>query len=144
MGQLLTMSHNELDRVEIIKKLIEQRLYESEAALSLQLSVRQIRRLKAAYLKYGVEGLISKKRKVSSNRKYSDAVKETALAIIREFYIDFRPTFAAEKLAENHDILVSRETIRKWMIEAGIWKTRIERQKCAYQPRYRRDCQGFY
>mgnify|MGYP005651829829 FL=1 len=100
------MSNRELHRAEIIQKLIDKRLVETEAAEQLGLSVRQVRRLKKAYSKNGVKGLISKKRDKPSNRKYPDSVKELALAYIRRFYADFKPTFACEKLRENHVLSV--------------------------------------
>ena len=49
---------------------------------------------------------------------------------------------AAEKLAELHDIHLARETVRQWMITAGLWKDRRARLKAVHQPRYRRDCLG--
>src|SRR4029077_3312987 len=52
------------------------------------------------------------------------------------------PTLAAEKLAELHDIHLARETVRQWMITAGLWKDRRARLKAVHQPRYRRDCLG--
>jgi hypothetical protein len=65
-----------------------------------------------------------------------------ATGIIRERYPDFGPTLAAEKLAELHDIHLARETVRQWMITAGLWKDRRARLKTVHQPRYRRDCLG--
>jgi hypothetical protein len=41
------------------------------------------------------------------------------LALAREWYADFGPMLAAEKLAEDHSLKVSRETLRKWMAEDG-------------------------
>jgi hypothetical protein len=35
---------------------------------------------------------------------------------------DFGPTFAAEQLAKFHQIRVGKETLRRWMIEAGMWQ----------------------
>jgi hypothetical protein len=64
------------------------------------------------------------------------------LAIIRERYADFGPTFAAEKLRELHGLSFGRETIRKWMTEDGLWVDRRRRLKRAHQPRHRRDCVG--
>jgi hypothetical protein len=142
MQDFITMSNRELHRAEIIQKLIDKRLVETEAAEQLGLSVRQVRRLKKAYSKNGVKGLISKKRDKPSNRKYPDSVKELALAYIRRFYADFKPTFACEKLRENHDLSVSNETLRKWMIEAEIWIPRTQRLRRAYQPRNRRESFG--
>jgi hypothetical protein len=63
------------------------------------------------------------------------------VTLVRENYIDFCPTFAAEKLVEDHDLKVSRETLRKWMQDAGIWLSRKQR-RTFHQPRLRRECLG--
>ena len=57
-------------------------------------------------------------------------------------YWDFGPTLAAEKLREVHGITLGRETLRLWMVEAGLWLDRKQRRKHVHQPRYRRDCVG--
>src|SRR6266849_5657831 len=62
-----------------------------------------------------------------SNNRLPDVVRDHAIALVRELYADFGPTFAAEKLAERHDLKVSRETLRGWMRQAGIWMSRAER-----------------
>src|SRR5207253_11023200 len=65
-----------------------------------------------------------------------------ALAIIRERYGDFGPTLAAEKLREVHGIALGRETLRLWLIAAGMWADRKQRRKRVHQPRRRRACGG--
>ncbi|MEZ9687662.1 ISNCY family transposase, partial [Vibrio atlanticus] len=59
-------------------------------------------------------------RKVSrgrpSNRRYSEHFRIEILKLIREHYSDFSPTFALEKLTERHNLSVSKETLRQWMI----------------------------
>ena len=62
--------------------------------------------------------------------------------LVREHYSDFGPTLAQEKLEELHDICVTTETLRQWMIRAGVWQTRKQRRKRIQQPRHRRDCYG--
>src|SRR5437899_4855194 len=52
-----------------------------------------------------------------------------------------RPTLAAEKLGERHDVRESRETLRGWMRQAGIWLPRAERKRIQ-QPRHRREQVG--
>ena len=52
------------------------------------------------------------------------------------------PALTAEKLAELHGIHLARETVRQWMITAGLWKDRRARMRPVHQPRYRRDCLG--
>jgi hypothetical protein len=76
-----------------------------------------------------------------SNNRLPDVVRDHAIALVRERYADFGPTFAAEKLAERHDLKVSRETLRGWMQQAGIWVSRAERKRIQ-EPRYRREHVG--
>ena len=49
-------------------------------------------------------------------------IKTRALELIRARYADFGPTLAAEKLREVHGITVGRETLRLWMLDAGLWR----------------------
>ncbi len=44
-------------------------------------------------------------------------------------------------LLERHGIEVSRETLRKWLVEAEIWLSRKQRRSF-HQPRLRRECVG--
>jgi hypothetical protein len=37
---------------------------------------------------------------------------------------------------------LGRETLRLWMIDAGIWTDRKQRRKRVHQPRHRRECVG--
>jgi hypothetical protein len=64
------------------------------------------------------------------------------IRIIRERYADFGPTLACEKLAELHGIELAPETIRQWMMAAGLWHSRRQRMRPVHQPRHRRDCVG--
>jgi hypothetical protein len=65
---------------------------------------------------------VSRRRGRPSNRSYPSAWRAEVLGIIRERYPDFGPTLAAEKLAELHGIHLGRETLRQWMIAAGLWQ----------------------
>jgi len=140
--ELVTMSTRELDRLEIIRRILERRLTQTKAGELLGLSARQVRRLCAALSKDGPAGLASRKRGRPSNRRLSAELQARAVGIIRERYADFGPTLAQEKLLELHDIRVSRETLRAWMRAAGIWVQRRDRLPDAHQPRHRRDCFG--
>ena len=99
-------------------------------------------RVLKAYRVEGPPGLVSKKRGRVSNRKISDDLREQVVAIVRAAYADFGPTLAAEKLAEKHGVRISKETLRRWMLEDGLWLDRRRRMKRAHQPRHRRDCVG--
>ncbi|MCA3757895.1 MAG: ISNCY family transposase [Phenylobacterium sp.] len=136
------MSDVELTKFEILRDVDHERLPAHAAAGILGVSERHIWRLLKAYRVRGADGLISRKRGRPSNRRTPADVRLAAMDIVKARYADFGPTLAAEKLHELHDLTVSRETLRAWMIAEGLWQTRTKRQARVYQPRYRRDCVG--
>ena len=138
----LTMSTKELDRLEIIGRVLERRMTQRKAAEQLRLSLRQVERLCRAFRSDGAAGLVSRKRGRRSNRKLSSAVRERAVDLVRSLYADFGPTLACEKLTEQHGFDLSRETLRRWMIDAGFWIPRSQRRRRVHQPRQRRSCLG--
>jgi transposase len=139
---LLTMSTSELNRLEVIQRVIERRLTQAAAAISLGLSHRQLKRLVRRYRRDGAAGLVSGKRGKASNHRLPQAFTDEIVAIVRERYADFGPTLACEKLRERHGIVIGRETLRKLMRDAGLWKTRAARRKAVQQLRARRRCYG--
>jgi len=136
------MSDGELSRLEVLRDMDQRRLTSEAAAQLLGLERRQVFRLLKAYRSEGAAGLISKRRGRPSNRRKPEELRDKALAIIREQYWDFGPTLAAEKLRAGHGIALGRETLRLWMIAAGIWADRKQRRKHVHQPRHRRECIG--
>lgn len=136
------MSDVELTRLQVLRDLDKQAITAAVAGQLLRLERRQVFRLLKAYRTVGVDGLISKKRGRPSNRSKPEEVRSTTMALVRERYPDFGPTFAAEKLRELHGIELARETLRNWMIADGLWADRKRRHKRVHQPRYRRDCVG--
>jgi hypothetical protein len=138
----LTMSAKEFDRLEIIGRVTERRLTQWKAAERLGLSLRQVERLCRSFRKHGAAGLASRQRGSPSNRRFPAVYRERVLDIVRAHYADFGPTLACEKLTEGHGVAVSVETLRKWMIEDGLWIPRARRRCRAYQPRMRRSCLG--
>jgi hypothetical protein len=136
------MSDGELARLAVLRDLDQRRLTSEAAAQLLGLERRQVFRLLKAYRIDGAAGLISQRRGRPSNRRKPEDLRTKALTVIREQYWDFGPTLAAEKLREVHGIALGRETLRLWMIEAGIWADRKQRRKRVHQPRHRRECVG--
>ena len=60
--------------------------------------------------------------------KAGSITQREALALLKQpDWHDFGPTFAAEQLAKQHQIQVGKETLRGWMIEAGMWKPKSRR-----------------
>jgi transposase len=125
-----------------VARLIEGTLTQLAAAEALGISPRQVRRLQRGYEADGAKALVSKRRGRPSNRRLPQPTRELAIELVRERYADFGPTLAREKLCELHGVHVSAETLRAWMLDAGLWTTRAERRRRPQPPRARRDCLG--
>ena len=126
----------DLDRVLIIQRLKEHLLTQGEASEQLGLCERQVRRLLRRVESEGFEALVP--RYCGGNRLFNPDTKMHVIEIVRQKYPDFGPTFAAEKLEECEGLKVSRETLRQWMIESGIWKGRVRKKARVHQSRDRR------
>lgn len=136
------MSHKELDRLTVMEALASRSMKQKNAAKQLGLSIRQIKRLLKGYRLNGAAALVSRRRGRPSNRCLAESIRTKTLGLIREHYHDFGPTFAHEKLTENHGLELSVETLRQWMIAEGIWQLKQRKTKPVFQMRERRSCLG--
>jgi predicted ArsR family transcriptional regulator len=107
---LIAMSERDLQRIEILSKVIAGRMTLVSAAHVLDLSTRQVRRLLERISTGGAASIRHKAIGRPSNNRISDGVRDYAVTLVRERYADFGPTLAAEKLAERDGLHVSRET----------------------------------
>lgn len=130
-GTNLTASEQE--RATILTDAIAGRITNEHAAKQLRLSVRQIQRAKAAIRKGGVGTVAHRLKGKPSNHRFPENEKTKVLETIKQHYRDFKPTFATEKLEENHGLHISRETTRLWMTEAGLWKSRKQKKTGEYR-----------
>lgn len=137
----VTMSERELNRIEVLAQIDDGRLTVAAGANVLGLTRRQVYRLLKTFRTKGAASIRHKARGKKPNNQIHAAKREYALALVRENYADFGPTLAAEMLQERHGFTISRETLRKWMSEAGIWRSRKER-RTFHQPRLRREYFG--
>lgn len=131
--KLIIMTQKELSRYEIIQRLIKKEINGAEAAKQLSLSIRQIKRIKAKVKKHGINGIIHKNRGKIGNRKTPDEKIKEIKTIIRKNYSDFKPTFAKEKLEENHQIKVSKEKLRQLMTKWDLWKPKPRKTNKEYR-----------
>ncbi|MCX8566712.1 MAG: Transposase [Glomeribacter sp. 1016415] len=132
------MSQKEVERLKVIQLIVEGRVLQRDGALRLGLCVRQVKRLVRAYREQGVQGLVSQQRGKPSNRCIEDTERMRILSLVRDHYADFGPTLAAEYLHSQHGFSHCVETLRKWMIEAKLWRAKTGRKKRAHPPRLRR------
>lgn len=131
--ELITMNPRELSRYEIIKRLLRKEINGTEAAKQLILSKRQTRRLKTAVREYGPQGIVHGNRGRPSNKRLPEEKIEQMERIVKARYPDFGPTFAAEKLEENHQINISHEKLRQLMIGWDLWKPKQRKKNKQYR-----------
>lgn len=136
------MSAKEIDRIGVIERLTNGEIVTKQASEMLRLSTRQVKRLKKRFVQFGASGLIHKSRGKTSNRAIPQVEIEEALRVVSEKYSDFGPTFALEKLKENHGVTFGRETLRLAMIDKGMWKVKKKRYVTVHQTRKRRNREG--
>lgn len=132
------MSQQELDRAQVMRQLDERQINARQAAEQLSLSIRQVRRLLKAYRRDGAQALLSKKRGQPSHHQLDPQTKAQAHELLATRYADFGPTLAHEKLTEVHQLDIGRGTVRRLMIQRGLWKPRRARPPVIHQLRERR------
>lgn len=137
------MSAKERDRLKVLHEVKRRHITQKQAAAELGLSVRWIRELLARIRRRGDQGLGHGLRGRASNRKTPEAVKKRVVELYREkkqakLWHDYGPTLAAEELAEDYGIVISRESLRQWLIEAKLWRARPARVERAHVWRARR------
>ena len=122
------MSARERERLKIFARVKGGELQQKEAAALCQLEYRYLRRLYQRYCQQGDRGLIHQGRGRPSNRAKTAEFKAAVLARYQERYPDFGPTLAVEKLALD-GYAVDHETLRGWLIKAGLWQKRRKRAR---------------
>jgi transposase len=138
---IIRMSIREVKRLKVIQEAIERHITQRVAASMIGLSERQTRRLVRAVREEGERGVIHRLRGRFSNRRILAEVKAKVLMFYRSKYSGFGPTLATEKLGELDGIKLSDETLRKWLMEAGLWQRRRKRSRHR-QWRQRKECFG--
>ena len=143
MGQkdIIVMSVKELEKLKVITDVTEKRISQKIAGKRLNLSSRQIKRLVRRFRLEGAKGLTNKRRNAVSNRRLPEDLRLKVLELYRENYRDFAPMFFCEKLSELHNIEISKETVRKWLLNEGLWK-RERKIKLRKSLRQRKPCFG--
>jgi hypothetical protein len=138
----IELSQTERDRLKVLHEVEEGHLRQVEAARQLQRSDRQVRRLLQRVQAEGDRGVVHRLRGQPSNRKIAEPIQQRALRRLRQpEYAGFGPTLAAVHL-QRGGMRVSRETARKWMAAAGLWRPRRQRLRAVHVWRPRRAAFG--
>jgi transposase len=135
------MSEEEVRRAGVFERVRRGELKQSEAAEVLKLSYRQAKRLMKRYRRRGAQGLVHGNAGRRSHHGKPEVLRKKALQLVRQHYSGtaeerFGPTLAAEHLQQEHGLKVDHETLRRWMLGAGLWsRERKSRQHRRRRPR---------
>ena len=142
MERMVTLSMKELKRVALVERFEARLMRGAEAAEAMGLSLRQFRRIAAAYRKEGAPGLAHGNRGRPSSRALEPQVREEILALARTTYEDYNDVQFTEKLEEKHGIRVSRSTVRRLRRSIGQGSPRKRRPPLHRSRRDRRAQEG--
>jgi hypothetical protein len=139
--ETIAMSRRERGRLEVFSRVRRGELTLVKAAEFLGIGYRQTKRVWARYQGEGDAGLVHRLRGRSSNHQADVEEKARVLSLYETKYGDYGPTLAAECLEEEDGLLVAPETLRQWLLTAGLWKKR-RRRGAHRQRRERREQRG--
>jgi hypothetical protein len=105
----------------MIVKVANGSVTQTAGAKSLGITTRQVRRLVCRYKSDGVEALLHQGRNKPSNHRSDERKRDEVMGLVRLQYSDCGPTLISDELRDLHDIVFPPETIRRWMIQDGLW-----------------------
>jgi transposase len=120
----IEMSQEERDDLYWLKRAQDKLTSQREVAKRIGVSDRWVRKLVKRMKQEGDQVVVHGLRGRPSNRKIAAEIKAQAIEYLKQpDWHDFGPTFASEQMAKKYGLAVSDETLRKWMIEEGLWKS---------------------
>lgn len=138
----ITLSQKELNRVAVISACLKGTTRVRRAAALLQLSPRQVKRLKRKFRSGGAAAMAHAGRGRASPRRLPEPLRRRVLCLARTTYAGFNDHHFTEKLGEVEGIAIGRETLRQLLRAAGIGPPRQRRAPAHRQRRVRRAREG--
>lgn len=133
MEDKVTLNQGEQRRLLVLNHLEAGALVNAEAAELLGVTIRQVRRLRAAYREHGAAALAHGNR----GRRPAHAIDPSVAARVVELatgtYAGFNREHLCEMLAEHEGIALSRPSVQRILARAGVAPVRTRRA-----PRHRR------
>ena len=123
----LTLSTKEQHRLQILNGVLQRYWTIKEAAPLLGVSERQEWRLLAAYRGEGARGLAHKNRGRIPPNTTPEAIQQQVVALAQERYRGINHTHLTELLAEREGLRLSRPTVRRVLVRAGLSSPRQRR-----------------
>jgi transposase len=136
------MSKQGVIRYEVIASFVLGKVSRKEAAELLGVRERTVSRMARRYEEKGLRGLEHGNRMQRPWNKTSDVFKARVMKFVKEKYFDFNMAHCLERLQELDNVVVQRETFRKWCHEKGLVKKAKRRKGVARKLRERMPCRG--
>lgn len=118
---IMELSMKEQNQLVIFNKLKEGLITQAAAAKVLDCTPRWVRKKFRRFIQFGSKGLMHQSKNRPSSREWNAEQKTFAMKLFENNFNGFGPTFAAEKLKELYQIVISKECLRKAMIAHGHW-----------------------
>jgi len=126
--ETMQMSAKERARLEVFGRVRAGDVTLVKASALLGLSYRQTKRSWSRYRDEGDAALVHGLRGKASNRQSDGQKKAKVLRLYSEKYSDYGPTLAAECLAADDQVQMPVETLRCWLLSAGLWSRKRQRK----------------
>lgn len=134
------MSGKERKRMVALAEVKRGKLSVAAAGRLIGVCYRQAKRIWHRFKQAGDSGLVHRSRGQPGPRRKAAGLQHQVLARYQERYSDFGPTLAAEKMHQE-GLIVDHETLRRWLVEKGVWRVGRKRQQHRSW-RERRECFG--
>jgi transposase len=115
----VTLTSRQQHRLAVLNRLVAGHCTASEAAQLLRVSERTVWRLKAAYQQHGATALIHGNRDRPKPWALTDEVRDHVRSLVAERYADCNDAHITELLAREHEIFLSRASVRRILRSAG-------------------------
>ena len=122
-------------RVVVLQQLAQGARTAGVAAEGLGLSLRQVRRLVAADRQDGAEAIRHGNQDRQPAHTIPVAVRQRVITLVQTTYHDGNPQHLSELLAERERLVISRSSLRRILLAAGLYHPR---QQAVEPPRQRR------
>jgi len=136
------MTKKELVRAHVIKSLIEDKMTSRDAAEVLNLSERQIKRLKVGVKKDGEVFVIHKNRGRKPKHTIPGEIRDKIVFLARNKYKGVNYTHLAELLREHEGVTISQSSVSRILKAKGIKSPRKHRPPKPHRTRERKPQEG--
>jgi transposase len=139
---MVTLSQKQLQRIKVIENVAEGRLSIGRGAELLELSRRQVQRLKQQYDPQDVSWVYhGNQGRIPTNRLPGN-VRNQVLELARSKYAGFNDHHLQEKLSEQEGLRLSRQSVRRILRSAGMASPQKRRPRKYRSRRERRSQEG--